>query len=444
MGDYMKKAISRMLFVLFFGFAVALFAACFMLVLSNIKSSSDTGDLAGVPINIEDENESSYSRIDELSLSQADQTEEISVNYGYDCLSDSNQRYLYHQMEEKVYHISNESDVNGNYKTERITVKDVEMSEDAIRAALNAFVFDNPQIFWLNNIFGYTNLDGSTYVECYSVLPADECSRKIEVFTTEIEKLTENMDSALSDYDKEKLLHDRLLEKCSYKDGVYSMDHGWQYFSAYGAVVEGECVCEGYAKAMQILLKSCGITSCTIRGVADGINHMWNVVLLDGKWYHLDPTWDDNEETISYEYFNVTTEDVSFNHSISNTLDQSETGGYEDNANFFVPDCVSEDMNYYTVEGVTFDSVSDESFNMMVDYITGRVNSGEHYIAIKVGPNLSFRDCVREMFEDPNNSFFRYVDKANESLDEDHQIQHKGVKILKNEDRKTIRLRINY
>ncbi len=433
-----------MLFVLFFGCAVALFAACFMLVLSNMKNSSDNGTLAGVPISIEDGSGSSYSRIDELSLSQAEPEKEISVNYGYDCLSDSNQRFLYHQMEEKVYHIANESDENGNYKTERIIVSDVEMSEDLIRAALNAFVYDNPQIFWLNNIFGYTNLDGSTYVECYSVLSADECSKKIDVFTTEIQKLTADIDPELSDYKKEKILHDRLLETCSYKDGVYSMDHGWQYFSAYGAVVDGECVCEGYAKAMQILLKSCGITSCTIRGVADGINHMWNVVLLDGKWYHLDPTWDDNEETISYEYFNLSTEEILCNHSISNELSQSETGGYEDNANFFIPQCVSDDMNYYTVEGVTFNEVSDESFNIMVDYITERVNSGEHYIAISVGPDLSFRDCVKEMFENPNNSFFKYVDMANQMLDSEHQIQHKGVKILKNEDKKTIRLRIDY
>ena len=28
-------------------------------------------------------------------------------------------------------------------------------------------------------------------------------------------------------------------------------------------------------------------------GTADEIDHAWNLVELDGKWYHLDATWDD-------------------------------------------------------------------------------------------------------------------------------------------------------
>ncbi|MBR6253443.1 MAG: hypothetical protein IKR04_06385, partial [Clostridia bacterium] len=44
-------------------------------------------------------------------------------------------------------------------------------------------------------------------------------------------------------------------------------------------------------------------------------NHVWNAVMLDGKWYHLDLTWDDpiistGEQIVDDTYFLITTEEL--------------------------------------------------------------------------------------------------------------------------------------
>ena len=44
-------------------------------------------------------------------------------------------------------------------------------------------------------------------------------------------------------------------------------------------------------------------------------NHIWNAVYLDGKWYHLDLTWDDpvltdGSDTLEYTFFLITTPEL--------------------------------------------------------------------------------------------------------------------------------------
>ena len=84
------------------------------------------------------------------------------------------------------------------------------------------------------------------------------------------------------------------------------MNNTAESYSAYGMFKNGYAVCEGYAEAYSLLLNLVGITSTTITGFA-GENHMWNLVKLDGTWYHADPTWDDPVPDVpgraQYHYF---------------------------------------------------------------------------------------------------------------------------------------------
>ena len=63
-------------------------------------------------------------------------------------------------------------------------------------------------------------------------------------------------------------------------------------------MVNGKCVCEGYAKSFKYLLDGLGIDSLFVMGKGnDGNgnseNHAWNYVSLDNRWYAVDVTWDD-------------------------------------------------------------------------------------------------------------------------------------------------------
>ena len=112
--------------------------------------------------------------------------------------------------------------------------------------------------------------------------------------------------AGMSDYDVVKTLHDYLVTHCDYD---YRVDIGNMPFVSYqaeGALLKGAAVCGGYAKAYEILLDAAGIPNVTITGYAGGY-HAWNLVEVDGEWYHVDATWDDpttrGGDYVRYTYF---------------------------------------------------------------------------------------------------------------------------------------------
>ena len=87
-------------------------------------------------------------------------------------------------------------------------------------------------------------------------------------------------------------LHDYLVRICDCdvtvkNDTVYST----RARTAYSALVRRKAVCEGYAMAYRLLLNAAGIVSDV--SIDRGDKHIWNYVMIHGRWYHVDVTWDD-------------------------------------------------------------------------------------------------------------------------------------------------------
>ena len=66
---------------------------------------------------------------------------------------------------------------------------------------------------------------------------------------------------------------------------------GESKYTAYGALVSRDAVCMGYALAYDYLLEQVGIDNYFCE--SDALNHAWNIVKVNGKWYHVDVTHDD-------------------------------------------------------------------------------------------------------------------------------------------------------
>ncbi len=130
---------------------------------------------------------------------------------------------------------------------------------------------------------------------------------------------------------KERMIHDSLADIITYDYSVLKLPASadltaYNDWNVYGAMVEGSAVCEGYAKSFSYLCRSVGIDAITISGVADAgygyESHMWNAVLLSGKWYLVDVTWDDHDSKVfpvSYMYFNVTDKVLKKDHVAQDT-----------------------------------------------------------------------------------------------------------------------------
>lgn len=108
----------------------------------------------------------------------------------------------------------------------------------------------------------------------------------------------------MPDYEIVLRIHDYLVRNVDYvEEGAFT-----GMWSSYSAIMEGEAVCSGYAQAMLHLLTVAGVDATIIVGEVSRGSHAWNMVKVQGDWYHLDATWNDTEKPgeIRYNYYNVT------------------------------------------------------------------------------------------------------------------------------------------
>lgn len=107
-----------------------------------------------------------------------------------------------------------------------------------------------------------------------------------------------------------RIIHDYVINHTKYdKERADNNIIKYRSNTAYGVLFEGYGICGGYTDTMALFLDYYDIPNFEISSE----NHIWNAVFIDGKWLHLDLTWDDpivstGEEVLSDTYFLITTE----------------------------------------------------------------------------------------------------------------------------------------
>ena len=202
--------------------------------------------------------------------------------------------------------------------------------------------------------------------------------------------------SGMSDYEVVKTLHDYLVTHCDYD---YRVDIGNMPFVSYqaeGALLKGTAVCGGYAKAFELLLDAAGIPNVTITGFAGGY-HAWNLVEVDGAWYHVDATWDDptnrGGDYIRYTYFLKSDKlmlsrshrdwqavysctSTKYDEDLLNSVDQALADTREQDVNAILAACTSalQALPQWTTEELQ--SLSDEQLTDALYFTIDLSNSG--------------------------------------------------------------------
>ena len=227
------------------------------------------------------------------------------------------------------------------------------MSREEAQMVYTAFTWDNPQFFFIGNTYsykGYRSGDQDYYDVFCLVYTMNAQERKVahRQLESEIDEILSGIPAGADEFETELYLHDRLADKCTYDDDAAASENPAAVypdaFTAYGALVKGRAVCEGYSRSMQLLLQRAGIRATLVSGYDDqGVAHMWNLVNIDGRNYHLDPTWNDADDLLRHTYFNITTEEVELTH----TLDTENIG---------VDTCTATQANYYVRTGRYLDT----------------------------------------------------------------------------------------
>lgn len=127
------------------------------------------------------------------------------------------------------------------------------------------------------------------------------------------------IDSSMDDYDKIKTIHDYIINHTKYDVERNTSDiSSYNSYKAYGPLLEGYATCNGYTDAMALFLTKMGIKNFKVATElmqTDISGHVWNALYLDGKWLHLDLTWDDpvsddGKDYLQHKYFLISSEDL--------------------------------------------------------------------------------------------------------------------------------------
>ena len=188
-----------------------------------------------------------------------------------------------------------------------------------------------------------------------------------EEFSDAVDRVMKEVLPSMTDFEKEVAINDWLTDNCSYAIGGNSALSS----TAYGALVEGEAFCDGYSYAAKYLLNEAYIDALVVYGEADGSEHVWNMVEIDGHYYHLDVMWNDadigGDNRIRFHgYFNLNDDNISLDHSYENdgTLPYSTL-----------------DNNYYRQQGC-YAEATDELEDIFFNQLIMAVENGREYIEL--------------------------------------------------------------
>lgn len=275
------------------------------------------------------------------------------TGYAYDTLP-VDQKTLYDEILEGLENREQESDLS--------TVDETTLSK-----VFQCVINDHPEIFYVD---GYTYTKYKTGNEITQITfhgnyiyDGEEIAERQEKIETLVDEIFEQMPVGMDDYGTVRYLYEYVIEHTQYQLDAPDSQNICSVF------LNGESVCQGYAKALQYLVQEAGLEATLVLGyVENGDGHAWDLVKMDGDWYYVDPTWGDasyqmeegsgeyeesDTPTMNYDYLGVTTGQLLVTHRIDNVVP--------------MPVCDSMRDNYYVREGAYFTEIDTEQLQRLFD-----------------------------------------------------------------------------
>lgn len=282
---------------------------------------------------------------------------------------------------------------------------------------------DHPEVFWIDDTEPYyfaDDADGLT-IELHFRLSGEELAQAKETLETQVQTALADAPQNGTAYERELYVHDYLIDNCEYDDEAVELHKTDQVRSneqnAYGALVEGRAVCEGYARAFQLLCQRLNVPCWVVQGKVEGFgnqdlaNHIWNCVQLDDDWYQVDVTWDDTEDNEMmdcerYLYLNLTTEEIEKDHQIA--PDYSEYTTADTWYNGYVPPCDSTDYCYLIQNAAPLSDLDSDS---LPEYLAESAAAYAQSCVFLVDESVDFDDTYNQIVK---SYAYNWITQANE------------------------------
>lgn len=307
-------------------------------------------------------------------------------HYAYSLLNDA-EKELYNDILDAVMNFA-----------EEITVAQENIDVETVHKAVRYIHSDHPEIFWFN--FGdtvYFNKETNIVEKIsfkYSLTPAERDARQ-EKIDAETSRFLSEINDSMNDYEVALKVYENIIKLVDYDTiGLEKQEKKKltpetpdDLRSIYGVFVEKKAVCAGYSKAMQYLMQLCGIECLYVTSQT----HAWNIIKLEGDYYHLDVTWGDGSNTkkekshpehIDYGCFCITTQDVLKlkEHTPSDELP--------------LPECTATGCNYFVRNGLYFEKYD---FVAIRDATCERIENGTMDVPFKFANKSVYDIAVKNL-----------------------------------------------
>jgi len=307
-------------------------------------------------------------------------------------------RYGYYQLnadEKAVY----DELVNAAKHFEQSVNLSRNVTKEQIQRICNILYIEENDLYYLTDEYELSRTEDTvkTIYLTYSY-NSDTVNRINAEVDKKLNEILNMITPQMSTVDKIKLFHDRIIYGC-----VYTMT-GEFIASPYGAMVKGEAVCEGYARAFAMLCNKAGIENLfacgtVTGGESSGDQHMWNMVKIDGAWYNIDLTADDpNAEPgkaflgydyILYNYFLFPTSQLSYSRE---NIDIDESL-------YTLPQATSMNANYFVYYGY-YANTCEEGIKILTKAMDTAVKSKKKYIRLRFSNIEEYDKTVAKLFEE--------------------------------------------
>lgn len=172
-----------------------------------------------------------------------------------------------------------------NFRTS-VDVSSYRFQRLQFREFFQDFLNHHPEFFYLGDQYSYSlsgNYVQTLYIQ-YASTSTSELNRMVKTYEKKVREILSYIDSSWSPLEKALYVNDYLAVNCQY-------DLTLQNFDAYDALISRTAVCQGYTLAYMDLMNRMNIP-CEIVS-SNSMNHIWNLVQINGSWYHVDATWND-------------------------------------------------------------------------------------------------------------------------------------------------------
>lgn len=262
-------------------------------------------------------------------------------------------------------------------------------SPATIQKAYSCFLMDHPEVYWSDSYTYVTSYVNNTvsghHVEFSYSMDKSEIQMTNQAIEDALIRIALTLPSLEPGYETVKGVYDWMVTNCSYDE--LNLDQ-----SMYSVMVNHSGVCASFSKAFQFMMQCLGIPCTVVNGRIDQrynilgstLGHEWNMVYLDGNWYHVDVTsglsMTQSTGEIDYTFLCATTDEILLSHTISSIVP--------------VPSCTDSRLNFFNYYDL---NVSTYSRDAVTNSFANAYNIGRKPIA-RFSSYRAFNAAIEDLF----------------------------------------------